>query len=146
MWIIRLQWMLQPNAAVIQMPFAKVSCGVTSILKRGRQHFLLLVYGLTDSECTSTIIGAAGKHRCASGCATWCTGVKPIHTQAIGCHVVEVGSFQNGMTVIAGLRPTHVVSHQEDDIRRRARGACVGIVVGRLATSQGRQRDNQDKT
>lgn len=44
------------------------------------------------------------------------SGVKAIESKTARCHLIEHGSFQIRMTVVAGFLPSMIVAHEQDDV------------------------------
>ena len=86
--------------------------------------------------CRATVIGLTREHRCPGRCATGRSGVEPVHPESASCHVVEVRGLHDGVTVVAGLRPPHVIGHEQND---------VGSGIGKDGTCQHQGRQAKDR-
>lgn len=60
---------------------------------------------------------AAGHDAGAGGRADGCGGVEAVEDDGVFGHLVEVGSLDEGMTVVAAIAVALVVGHDENDVR-----------------------------
>ena len=103
------------TAVTIEVPFSKVTGGVSCLFEGCREGFFLPSQGVSVVEDGGAIVAPAGENRGAGGRAIW-RGVESVEAEAIFGHRVEVGSLENRVTVVAGFAPTLIVSHDEDDV------------------------------
>ena len=105
------------SAETVEMPLAKVATRIARIAQSLGNGFLLEAKGITVSLHPGAIIGASCEHCGATGGAIGGTGVKAIKAQPPGRHGVEMWRLEMGVTVVAGLAPPLIVSHDEDNVR-----------------------------
>ncbi len=100
----------------VEVPFAEVTGAVADFLQGLSEGFFLEAEGVAVGEDTGAVVGAAGEDGGAGGGADGVAGVEAVEAEAVGGHGVEVGGFEEGVLVVAGLTPAHVIGHDEDDV------------------------------
>ena len=103
--------------SLIQVPLSKVGGCIARFTKGGGEHLFLLVDRVSNAKRPGTIIATTREHRRPGRRATGRAGIESVHPQSIASHVVEIRRFHEGITVITGLRPTHVVCHHKYHVR-----------------------------
>ena len=98
------------------MPFAEVAGGVACLFESGGDGFFLKPQGVPVTGNAGAVVGPAGEDGGASRRTHGSPGVEAIEAQSIGRHGIEVGSLENGMRVVAGLPPSLIIGHDEDDV------------------------------
>ena len=97
-------------------------------------------------------MGTAGQDARPRRRADRAGGIKAIKPKAVGGHVIEVRRLEDRMLVVAGLAPSLVISHYEDDVgsrpyafgRTRRLSVLPGLIPGLLLGGYG-QGCGQDK-
>ena len=99
------------------MPLAKVSGGVAVLFKNGGDGYFGWLKHARHGVGDAIAVGIApGVATATSGRAHRGAGVKAGESHPFGLHLIEVGSLEVRMSVVANIAPTLVIRHDEEDI------------------------------
>ena len=101
----------------VEVPLPKMSGGIARPSERYRQGLLLLAQGKTVALHSGPVVRPPGQDRRPGWRTHRTSRIEPVEAQPARRHRIEVRGLENGVVVIPGLSPTHVVRHDEDDVR-----------------------------
>ena len=101
-----------------QVPLPKVAGGIPPFLHDLRQTDFLAFQVSHVSRFNAVAIGiASSQDRATCRTAYRSTGIEAIESQAVACHVVQMGCLNDGVAVVPGVAPTQIVGPAQDDCR-----------------------------
>lgn len=111
-----------------EMPFAKMTRGITQWFERLGDRDLLRPKRVTPLETPESIGMSPGQHTAARRRTNRRGGVKTIHPQTRRRHGVQIRRLENRMTRVTDIAPTLIVSHAQNNIGKvdRLRPGCAG--------------------
>ena len=105
-------------AESVEMPLSEMTGRIAGVAQGLGDGFFLEAKGIAVGLHPGAIIGASREHRGTAGRAIGSACVKAIKAQPARRHGVEMRRLEVGVTVVAGLAPPLIVSHDEDNVRR----------------------------
>ncbi len=76
-------------------------------------------------EYTCSVVSSSGQYGRPGRRANGASGIEPVEAKSLGGHFIEVGCLEHRMFVIAGLSPSLVVCHDQNEVRLLLRGLCL---------------------
>ena len=99
------------------MPLAEVAGGVALFFKNRSDGDLGRFKHALHREGDAKAVGIAPGVATSAGGGTHCSaGVKAGKSHSFGLHLVEVGSLEVRVTIVASIAPALVIGHDEDDV------------------------------
>ena len=72
-----------------------------------------------------SVVSSSGQYGRPGRRANGASGIEPVEAKSLGGHFIEVGCLEHRMFVIAGLSPSLVVRHDQNEIRLLLGGFCL---------------------